>query len=51
MWPFLTSWGLLPIQADSELIRLSGHNFGHSAENVISVGSGELLLSTTSYKD
>src|SRR5271169_5150959 len=30
------------------LARLSGHNFGHSAENAVSDGSGELLLSATS---
>jgi site-specific recombinase XerD len=28
------------------LSRLTGHNSGHSAENVIPVGSGELLLNT-----
>jgi len=30
------------------LSRLSGHNSGHSAENAIPMGSGELLLSTAS---
>jgi hypothetical protein len=29
------------------LSRLSGHNSGHNVENVIPVGSGELLLSTS----
>jgi integrase len=29
------------------LSRLSGHNFGHSAENAVPEGSGELLLNAT----
>ncbi len=29
------------------LSRLSGHNFGHSVENAVPAGSGELLLSAT----
>jgi len=32
------------------LSRLTGHNSGHSAENVIPAGSGELLLNTTKHE-